>query len=235
MKIPYGEVLAVTVASVVARILVYIKISITLLRPEGMKHISMHLSLIHIFNWTSDPQTAFTGIDFVMAHIRVGLYEMREKDEKIPLKYGVVGQETCGPGGIAYGMRSIGPVIEIADYMEKYSPNAWLLNYSNPASIVAEATRRLRPGKHIINICDMPVALETMMAAAPVSYTHLEPVICMFQGYMTVLRSYVMITVLRIYRLKMHVGDAYQIWMAMIKIRNMHLILKAMEKKWQIM
>ena len=62
-----------------------------------------------------------------------------------------------------------------------------------------------------------------------------EPVICMFQGYMTVLRSYVMITVLRIYRLKMHVGDAYQIWMAMIKIRNMHLILKAMEKKWQIM
>ena len=51
---------------------------------------------------------------------------MREKDEKIPLKYGVLGQETCGPGGIAYGMRSIGGVIEILDYMEKYSPNAWI-------------------------------------------------------------------------------------------------------------
>lgn len=116
------------------------------------------------FNYTTDPETAFTGIDFVMAHIRVGLYAMREQDEKIPLKYGVVGQETCGPGGIAYGMRSIGPVIEIADYMEKYSPEAWLLNYSNPAAIVAEATRRLRPGKRIINICDMPVGLETTMA-----------------------------------------------------------------------
>ena len=116
------------------------------------------------FNYTTDPETAFTGIDFVMAHIRVGLYAMRELDEKIPLKYGVVGQETCGPGGIAYGMRSIGPVIEIADYMEKYSPDAWLLNYSNPAAIVAEATRRLRPGKRIINICDMPVGLETKMA-----------------------------------------------------------------------
>ena len=81
------------------------------------------------FNWTTDPETAFTGIDFVMAHIRVGLYAMREMDEKIPLKYGVVGQETCGPGGMAYGMRSIGPVIEILDYMEKYSPNAWMLNY----------------------------------------------------------------------------------------------------------
>ena len=55
---------------------------------------------------------------------------MREKDEQIALKYGVVGQETCGPGGIAYGMRSIGGVIENIDYMEKYSPNCWMLNYS---------------------------------------------------------------------------------------------------------
>ena len=68
---------------------------------------------------TTDPETAFTDIDFVMAHIRVGKYEMRELDEKIPLKYGVVGQETCGPGGIAYGMRSIAGVLELVDYMEK--------------------------------------------------------------------------------------------------------------------
>ena len=89
---------------------------------------------------------------------------MREKDEKIPLKYGVLGQETCGPGGIAYGMRSIGGVIEILDYMEKYSPNAWMLNYSNPAAIVAEATRRLRPDSKILNICDMPIDLMEKMA-----------------------------------------------------------------------
>lgn len=115
---------------------------------------------------TTDPETAFTDVDFVMAHIRVGLYAMREKDEKIPLKYGVVGQETCGPGGIAYGMRSIGGVLEILDYMEKYSPNAWMLNYSNPAAIVAEATRKLRPTSKIINICDMPVGIEERMARA---------------------------------------------------------------------
>ena len=70
------------------------------------------------FSYTTDPETAFTGTDFVLAHIRVGLYAMRELDEKIPLKYGCVGQETCGAGGIAYGMRSIGGVIEILDYME---------------------------------------------------------------------------------------------------------------------
>ncbi|AGF58715.1 MULTISPECIES: 6-phospho-alpha-glucosidase [Clostridium] len=113
---------------------------------------------------TTDPEEAFTDVDFVMAHIRVGKYAMRELDEKIPLKYGVVGQETCGPGGMAYGMRSIGGVIEILDYMEKYSPNAWMLNYSNPAAIVAEATRRLRPNSKILNICDMPIGIETRMA-----------------------------------------------------------------------
>jgi maltose-6'-phosphate glucosidase len=113
---------------------------------------------------TTDPEEAFTDIDFVMAHIRVGKYAMRELDEKIPLKYNVVGQETCGPGGIAYGMRSIGGVIEILDYMEKYSPNAWMLNYSNPAAIVAEATRKLRPNSKILNICDMPIGIETRMA-----------------------------------------------------------------------
>ena len=116
------------------------------------------------FAYTTDPETAFTDIDFVLAHIRVGKYAMRELDEKIPLKYGVVGQETCGPGGIAYGMRSIGGVIEILDYMEQYSPNAWMLNYSNPAAIVAEATRRLRPNSKILNICDMPIDLEEKMA-----------------------------------------------------------------------
>jgi len=99
-----------------------------------------------------------------MAHIRVGKYAMREKDEKIPLRHGVLGQETCGPGGIAYGMRSIGGVIELVDFMEKYSPNAWMLNYSNPAAIVAEATRRLRPNSKILNICDMPIGIEIRMA-----------------------------------------------------------------------
>jgi len=113
---------------------------------------------------TIDPETAFTDVDFVMAHIRVGKYKMREMDEKIPLKYGVVGQETCGPGGMSYGMRSIGGVLELIDYMEQYSPDAWMLNYSNPAAIVAEATRKLRPNAKILNICDMPISIENLMA-----------------------------------------------------------------------
>ena len=114
---------------------------------------------------TTDPKVAYTDVDFVLAHIRVGKLEMRSLDEKIPLKYGVVGQETCGPGGMAYGLRSIPGVLENIEYMEKYSPNAWMLNYSNPASIVAEACRRFKPNSRVINICDMPIGMEHTIAS----------------------------------------------------------------------
>ena len=113
---------------------------------------------------TTDPEVAYTDVDFVLAHIRVGKLEMRSLDEKIPLKYGVVGQETCGPGGMTYGLRSIPGVLENIEYMEKYSPNAWMLNYSNPASIVAEACRRFKPNSRVINICDMPIGMEHTIA-----------------------------------------------------------------------
>lgn len=113
---------------------------------------------------TTDPALAYTDVDFCLAHIRVGKLQMRELDEKIPLKYGCVGQETCGAGGIAYGMRSIGGVLENIAYMEKYSPDCWMLNYSNPASIVAEACRRLCPNSRVINICDMPIGAEHTFA-----------------------------------------------------------------------
>ncbi len=54
-------------------------------------------------------------------------------------------------------MRSIGGMMELIDLMEKYSPDCWMLNYSNPAAIVAEACRVLKPKSKVLNICDMPV------------------------------------------------------------------------------
>ncbi|MBZ9686918.1 6-phospho-alpha-glucosidase [Clostridium estertheticum] len=114
---------------------------------------------------TTDPEEGFKDADFVFAQMRVGLYKMRELDEKIPLKYNVVGQETCGPGGLAYGLRTIFPMVEIIDFCEKYaSPNYWIVNYSNPAAIVAKAMYKIRPNARILNICDMPVAIMRNMA-----------------------------------------------------------------------
>lgn len=116
---------------------------------------------------TNDPETAYTGASFIFAQMRVGKYAMREQDEKIPLRHGCVGQETCGCGGMAYGMRTIFPMMQVIDDAEKYAaPDHWILNYSNPASIVSEACRRLRPNARIINICDMPIAIIDVIAAA---------------------------------------------------------------------
>ena len=116
---------------------------------------------------TTDVQQAYTDTSFVFAQMRVGGYAMREQDEKIPLRHGCVGQETCGCGGMAYGMRTIFPMIKLIDDVEKYAKkDYWILNYSNPAAIVSEACRKLRPKARIINICDMPIAIIDVVAAA---------------------------------------------------------------------
>lgn len=116
---------------------------------------------------TYDEKEAYTDADFIFAQMRVGKYAMREQDEKISLRHGCVGQETCGCGGLAYGMRTIFPMIKVIDDVEKYAkPTYWILNYSNPAAIVSEACRKLRPNARIINICDMPIAIIDVIAAA---------------------------------------------------------------------
>ncbi|NJP36679.1 6-phospho-alpha-glucosidase [Alkalicoccus luteus] len=112
------------------------------------------------FSWTTDKKEAFEQADFVFVQIRTGGLKMRELDEKIPLKHGVVGQETCGPGGMAYGLRSIGDMIDLVQDIRAHAPEAWILNYTNPAAIVAEALRREFPDdKKLLNICDMPAAI----------------------------------------------------------------------------
>lgn len=114
---------------------------------------------------TVNPIEAFTDANFILAQMRVGQLPMRVVDETISLKHNCVGQETCGAGGMAYGMRTISPMIELIDYCEKFaSKNYWIVNYSNPAAIVAKATTKLRPNARILNICDMPVEIEARMA-----------------------------------------------------------------------
>ena len=114
------------------------------------------------FSYTTDPQAAFTDVDFVMAHIRVGLYEMREKDEKIPLKYGV-------PGGpvVRVGLPTVCARLpgcwswSIICSSTLGGTDAQLLQ---PGGYRRGSDRRLRPDARIINICDMPVAIEGLFA-----------------------------------------------------------------------
>ncbi|WP_174612920.1 6-phospho-alpha-glucosidase [Virgibacillus ihumii] len=110
------------------------------------------------FSYTTDKEEAFQeDIDFVFVQMRTGGYAMREKDEKIPLNLGVIGQETCGPGGFAYGMRSIRDMVELVKDVRNKTKDAWILNYTNPAAIVAVALQQIFPeDKRILNICDQP-------------------------------------------------------------------------------
>jgi len=109
------------------------------------------------FSYTTDKKAAYEDMDFVFMQMRAGGLAMRREDEHIPLSMGMIGQETCGAGGMSYGLRSCVDMIEAVHDIRKYSPDAWILNYSNPAAIVAEALRREFPDdQRILNICDQP-------------------------------------------------------------------------------
>lgn len=110
--------------------------------------------------FTTDMDVAYCHTDFVFCQMRVGKGKMRSYDEKMPLKYGLVGQETCGPGGFSYGMRSLGAMKEMVEKVRSYSKDTWILNYTNPAAIVALGLERLFPDdKRILNLCDQPFSL----------------------------------------------------------------------------
>lgn len=109
------------------------------------------------FIYTTEVEEAYKDMDFVFMQMRSGGLPMRAKDEKVPLSMGLIGQETCGAGGMAYGLRSVVDMIKAVHDIRDYAPEAWILNYSNPAAIVAEALRREFPNdKKIMNICDQP-------------------------------------------------------------------------------
>jgi 6-phospho-beta-glucosidase len=88
---------------------------------------------------TQNLDEAVSGADYIFAQIRVGGMASRILDEKIPLKHGLLGQETTGVGGFMNALRTVPVMLDVARRIEKLSPEAWLVNFSNPSGIVAEA------------------------------------------------------------------------------------------------
>ncbi len=110
--------------------------------------------------FTTDKAIAYQQADAVLVQMRAGDTHMRSLDEKIPLQFGLVGQETCGPGGFAYGMRSIGAMVEMVNDIRAINEDAWILNYTNPAAIVALALHKIFPNdKRLLNLCDQPYSM----------------------------------------------------------------------------
>ncbi|MFI1509057.1 6-phospho-beta-glucosidase [Streptomyces sp. NPDC020597] len=112
---------------------------------------------------TTDLDDALRGADFVFSAIRVGGLEGRANDERVALAEGVLGQETVGAGGIAYGLRTVPVAVDIARRAARLAPDAWVINFTNPAGLVTEAMSR-HLGDRVIGICDSPVGLGRRIA-----------------------------------------------------------------------
>lgn len=126
-----------------------------MIRKAGLP-IQVHLTL--------DRRAALRNADFVTTQFRVGLLEARAKDERIPLKYGVLGQETNGPGGLFKGLRTIPVILEICREMEELCPDAWLVNFANPAGMITEAVLRYSNIKKVVGLCNVPIGMEMGLA-----------------------------------------------------------------------
>ena len=113
----------------------------------------------------TEPEPALAGADMVFAAIREGSTAGRVLDEKVALGLGVLGQETTGAGGISYALRSIPQMLELAELMRHLCPDAWLINFTNPAGMVTEALLPVL-GERVIGICDSPIGLVRRAARA---------------------------------------------------------------------
>jgi len=113
---------------------------------------------------TFDRREALKDADFVTTQLRVGLLDARIQDERIPLSHGVIGQETNGAGGMFKALRTIPVILEIDKDMVELCPNAWLINFTNPAGMVTEALLRYGKNKKVIGLCNVPIGMEKAVA-----------------------------------------------------------------------
>jgi 6-phospho-beta-glucosidase len=101
---------------------------------------------------------ALVEADFVFSAIRVGGVYGRTVDERVAMEAGLLGQETVGAGGIAFGLRTVPEVVRLAERIAELAPAAWVVNFTNPAGLVTEAMQTIL-GARVIGICDSPSGL----------------------------------------------------------------------------
>lgn len=104
-----------------------------------------------------DRREALKDADFVTTQMRIGRLPARVLDERIPLSHGLIGQETNGAGGMFKAFRTIPVILDIVKDIEELCPNAWLINFTNPAGMVTEAILRHTNFKKAIGLCNVPV------------------------------------------------------------------------------
>jgi 6-phospho-beta-glucosidase len=156
VEVPVERLVFVDVAEGAERMRIVRDLAERMLRANG---VAMALES------TLDRRAALVGADVVFSQIRVGGMKARARDERIPMKYGVLGQETVGPGGFANALRTIPVALSIAHDMEELCPNAWCLNFTNPSGVVTEALLRYSAIR-TVGLCNVPINIQNAVAQA---------------------------------------------------------------------
>ncbi len=113
----------------------------------------------------TDLDEALAGAAFVFSAIRVGGMAGRSCDERLGMAHGVIGQETVGYGGISYALRTLPVVMDLAERIRVQAPDAWVINFTNPAGVVTEPMSRVL-GDRVSGICDSPIGLARRVLGA---------------------------------------------------------------------
>lgn len=148
-SLPVTEIWLVDIAEGEHKLNIVGNLALRMIEKSGLP-IAVHLTIHR--------REALEGADFVSTQMRVGLLQARIWDETIPLKYGVIGQETTGPGGMMKALRTIPALLDICKDMEELCPDAWMLNFTNPAGMVTEAISKYSKIK-TIGLCNAPTGV----------------------------------------------------------------------------
>ena len=114
---------------------------------------------------TTDQRAGLADVDAVLTSFRPGNFAARALDERIPLKHGVIGQETQGPGGFFMALRSINDMRSITDDLQAVAPGAVIFNYTNPVNIVSQAVADYTPIP-IYSMCEGPIVFPPVVLKA---------------------------------------------------------------------
>lgn len=124
---------------------------------------------------TLDRREALKDADFIITQFRVGLLEARIRDEKIPLNFGMIGQETNGLGGFAKAMRTIPVILDICKDITELCPNAYLVNFTNPSGIITETVIKNYPNIKVVGLCNVPIGMKkSVVKTLDVSESEIE-------------------------------------------------------------
>ncbi|MCF7925046.1 MAG: 6-phospho-beta-glucosidase [Candidatus Izimaplasma sp.] len=131
-------------------------------------------------HWTLNRKKALKDANFVTTQFRVGGLDARILDERIPAKYNMLGQETNGAGGVFKALRTVPVIYDIIEDINTLCPEAWLINFTNPAGIVSEAVFRYTDFERFIGVCNVPINLTNHFAR--VLKTDVKKIIPYFGG-----------------------------------------------------